>query len=66
MFCAEVAACKVCRGALAFRKTGSDVSVLGNGKSKLKSAIMVNLGNPELAFQAAMVRRAGRARLRAT
>jgi len=53
--CAEGAAGKVFEGELAFHKTVSDVSELVSGKYKPKTAITVILGNPELAFQTAML-----------
>jgi pyruvate,water dikinase len=53
--CAEGAAGKVYQGELAFHKTVSDVSEMVSGKNKPKTEIMVNLGNPELAFQTAML-----------
>ena len=49
--CAEGAVGRVYEGALAFHKNVSDVS----GLRRPKTAILVNLGNPELAFQTALM-----------
>ncbi|WP_425257399.1 phosphoenolpyruvate synthase [Rubrivivax sp. RP6-9] len=49
--CAEGAVGRVYEGALAFHKNVSDVS----GLQRPKTAILVNLGNPELAFQTALM-----------
>jgi pyruvate,water dikinase len=49
--CAEGAVGKVYDGALPFRREVSDVS----GLVRPKTEIMVNLGNPELAFQTALM-----------
>ncbi len=49
--CAEGAVGRVYDGALAFHKTVSDVS----GLQRPKTAILVNLGNPELAFQTSLM-----------
>jgi pyruvate, water dikinase len=53
--CAEGAVGKVYQGSVPFHKTVSDVSELVSGKNRPKTEIMVNLGNPELAFQVAMM-----------
>ncbi len=49
--CAEGAVGKVYDGALAFRRDVTDVS----GITRPKTQVMVNLGNPELAFQTALM-----------
>ena len=49
--CAEGAVGRVYEGALAFHKNVSDVS----GLRRPKTAILVNLGNPELAFQTSLM-----------
>jgi pyruvate,water dikinase len=49
--CAEGAVGKVYDGTLAFHKTVSDVS----GLRRPKTEIMVNLGNPDLAFQTSLM-----------
>jgi pyruvate,water dikinase len=49
--CAEGAVGKVYAGEVPFHKTVSDLSGLGRPKTE----IMVNLGNPELAFQTALM-----------
>ncbi|MDP3082823.1 MAG: phosphoenolpyruvate synthase [Rubrivivax sp.] len=53
--CAEGAVGKVYEGELEFHKTVTDVSGLVDRKNRPKTEIMVNLGNPELAFQVSLM-----------